>query len=1017
MNLKSWTPKAQIIASLLLLLSFFAQAQATWTSTCNTTTQPTLKYVRITTCGNDDTNGEYEIFQTGSAAFNVANLGLSVPQTAPVTVINGFTRTDPSNIIATLNAGVGTCATAPVFVSGNSAPYNGVIPANSYILAFNNPNATGTNVSYVLPNSISSWCGQRVYVVFGSTNLTSAIFKNLGSCSSNCVRNIKISYDATATYCETITYSYNQLPAGADVYFTFPAGGVVNQNVGNNTTCFPGNLVNCYVTANANRTLCEGDSIRIGSHVYRTGGTFIDTVPSSAACDTIFNTNIALIGRSYSIQNRTLCFGDTLRVGTHLYNRSGIYRDTIRNFRSCDSVVTTNLTVFNKVVYFTPPYTICQGDSLLLNGRVYRTAGMYTDSFRTIYGCDSLIFTTLNVTPLAINNISRTICSGDSVRIGTHWYRAPGFYRDTIHRSGLCDSVVNTVITVIFPTVTNINPSICQGGSFTVGTHTYTTAGNYIDTLRAVNLCDSIVVTRLTVNSRPNISQSRTICQGASISVGTHTYTTTGVYRDTLRTPQGCDSIINTTVTVNPTYNQTTTRTICQGDTVRIGANIYTTAGTFTNRLTTAAGCDSIITLNIIVIPKTTTNIARSLCQGDSIRIGIHVYRAAGTFSDTLRSGRGCDSIVNTTITVFNKVATNNPQTICQGQRVVVGDHFYTTSGTYTDTLRTFRGCDSVVTTVLTVGATTRSTSTPTICEGSSVTVATHTYTTTGVYLDTVRNARGCDSVITTNLNVKPKARLTIARTACDGDTIRIGTQIYTTSQTTSTTAVGFNGCDSITTLNITFNPKATVAKSYSICKGDSIRIGARFYKDTTTVTERLLTSKGCDSTTTSKITFAAPSTVTRDTIIGYTDSIRIGNRWVSTAGTYTDTLKVAGTSCIIIRTTNLKILCSPMQLPNAFTPNGDNLNDFFNGYIAKEYPNSTIKHMTIYDRWGNIVIELTDIPLNNGNGITRDNNRGWNGMTTSGTPVASDVYIYKIDVLDCTGVLQSVSGEVNLIR
>jgi gliding motility-associated-like protein len=295
--------------------------------------------------------------------------------------------------------------------------------------------------------------------------------------------------------------------------------------------------------------------------------------------------------------------------------------------------------------------------------------------------------------------------------------------------------------------------------------------------------------------------------------------------------------------------------------------------------------------------------------------------------------------------------------------------------------------------------------------------VATHVYTTTGNYLDTIRNARGCDSIITTNLTVKPKTRVTVARTACDGDTIRIGAQVFTSSQTTSTTATGLNGCDSITTFNIVFNPKATVSKAYSICRGDSIRIGGRFYKDTATVVERLTTTKGCDSTTTSRVSITPPSTVTRDTTIGYTDSIKIGNRYYSTAGTYIDTIKTPGTSCFVVRTTNLKILCAPLQVPNAFTPNGDGLNDFFNAYLAKDYPNATIKRMTIFDRWGNIVVELTDIPMNYGNISIRDNGRGWNGNTASGTPVASDVYVYKIDVLDCTGVVQSISGEISLMR
>jgi len=97
-----------------------------------------------------------------------------------------------------------------------------------------------------------------------------------------------------------------------------------------------------------------------------------------------------------------------------------------------------------------------------------------------------------------------------------------------------------------------VNPSICQGDYVVVGTHTYYTSGNYIDSLTTSFGCDSIITTHLTVNPAFNIQNDYTFCQGGFVVVGTHTYSTTGNYLDSLLTTLGCDSIIATNLTVTP---------------------------------------------------------------------------------------------------------------------------------------------------------------------------------------------------------------------------------------------------------------------------------------------------------------------------------------------------------------------------------------------------------------------------------------------------------------------------------
>ena len=92
--------------------------------------------------------------------------------------------------------------------------------------------------------------------------------------------------------------------------------------------------------------------------------------------------------------------------------------------------------------------------------------------------------------------------------------------------------------------------------------------------------------------------------------------------------------------------------------------------------------------------------------------------------------------------------------------------------------------------------------------------------------------------------------------------------------------------------------------------------------------------------------------------------------------------------------------------VPNAFTPNGDNINDFFFVYG----PDVTmIYSMTVFDRWGEILFHSENIPA-------EDSLKGWDG--TYGKKAApAGVYAYLIDVQLKTGAHQIEKGNVTLLR
>jgi hypothetical protein len=75
----------------------------------------------------------------------------------------------------------------------------------------------------------------------------------------------------------------------------------------------------------------------------------------------------------------------------------------------------------------------------------------------------------------------------------------------------------------------------------------------------------------------------------------------------------------------------------------------------------------------------------------------------AGNYTCTITDATGCTKQLNQVLTQPAAITSSQTAVICNGESFTVGSFSHTTPGTYNDTLAAFTGCDSVVTTVLSV--------------------------------------------------------------------------------------------------------------------------------------------------------------------------------------------------------------------------------------------------------------------------------------------------------------------------
>jgi len=291
-----------------------------------------------------------------------------------------------------------------------------------------------------------------------------------------------------------------------------------------------------------------------------------------------------------------------------------------------------------------------------------------------------------------------------SVNSGTFQvvFSAPGFTSDTLTVS-LVNGVMTILDAVLFPPcntfniVTNKNVQICSDSSYVVGNSIYNITGTYSDTLTNYFGCDSVVNTNLIVNQSYTINNNETICDGQVLIVGSSQYIQSGIYTDLLSSNSACDSTITTNLLVLPTSNFIQTLSFCSGNSIIVGSNIYTQTGVYTDILTSVNGCDSTITTDLTVFVSSSISNYQDICNGETYWIGNSYYTTPGYYTDIFNSVNGCDSVVNTNLTVYPLLVINNNYTICEDDIVIVGNNTYSQEGDYTDTLQTIYGCDSVI--------------------------------------------------------------------------------------------------------------------------------------------------------------------------------------------------------------------------------------------------------------------------------------------------------------------------------
>ena len=234
-------------------------------------------------------------------------------------------------------------------------------------------------------------------------------------------------------------------------------------------------------------------------------------------------------------------------------------------------------------------------------------------------------------------------------------------------KNGEKDKLARMDLTVTGMAETMFEETLCEGETYMLNDFEIAEpkSGVYRRKLQGTNTCDSVATLNLTVLSKQRQIIEQTICQGSYFEFNGVKYYTNTIKTDTLQgaASNGCDSIVTMYLTVAPILvGETEEVFLCPGTSYNFSAKYpeLTEAGVYTDTIQNALGCDSVISVDIKNVPNVQTIIRAAICEGEVYSNDVFAgLSRAGDYPSEQKTVYGCDSIV----TLHLLVATPNAET------------------------------------------------------------------------------------------------------------------------------------------------------------------------------------------------------------------------------------------------------------------------------------------------------------------------------------------------------------------
>ncbi len=555
------------------------------------------------------------------------------------------------------------------------------------------------------------------------------------------------------------------------------------------------------------------------------------------------------------------------------------------------------------------------------------------------------------------------------------WYRLKLANKEQNLGNFSCQSFSNIAILKGQDPDQVIIDTICDNESVMLNNITFDTTGNYLIGIpRGPQDCDSVIDLRLTSYPSYEMSIAAEICQSDTFVLGSQTLQFAGNFTEVFQTVQGCDSTVNVSLVVQPEYEFIDTMILCSGES--FNGRLYFQDTIESDFLRTVEGCDSVLSTYFRILPSQGQRFIREFCPGETF-IGNTVNQ------DTLVSIGGFNGITCDSVTIYELRLFDDPPTEIQGPALICNDETATLSlpgfrnyqWSTTDTSQSILATDAGIYEVEVI-----SDNNCIYRDSFELNVSTLAATTTSTDVNCFGQNDGQIRITSLSGGAQPYISTLNGQALGDARTFdNLAPGNYTLVIEEG------NGCFLQEQFTLTEPPLFTLeltTDETTITLGQSTPLLLNPSRGAATIAWSPSDSLSC-------IDCLAP-------IANPTNNITYEAMVVDSAGCE------ANASIAISVDKNRRL-----YVPNAFSPNGDGINDSFFPFLLENV--QEVLHFVITDRWGNILHKVVEVSPN-------DPVLEWDGLFNN-QPMGTGVYLWRLALEFKDGVVSDYSGSVQLVR
>ncbi|MEQ1747518.1 MAG: hypothetical protein ABMA02_18960, partial [Saprospiraceae bacterium] len=357
-----------------------------------------------------------------------------------------------------------------------------------------------------------------------------------------------------------------------------------------------------------NASACAGSSFLYNGTPVAAGTSQVFVLQNAQGCDSLLTVNVATLPTSAGTLNASACAGSSF-----LYNGTPVAAGTsqvfvLQNALGCDSVLTVNVATLPTSAG-TLNASACAGSSFLYNSTPVAAGTSQVFVLQNAQGCDSLLTVTVAVLPVTFGTLNAGACAGSSFNYNGTPVAAGSSQVLVLQNIHGCDSML-TVNVAAWPTnAGSFTAQVCAGDSYTYN-DTVLQAGQTQDFVLQNHLgCDSVVTVTVITLPVPTSSVQAGACPGETFTYEGTALPVGASQQFTLTSALGCDSIVTVTVSALPTTTETKIVTICPDETYTFDGAMLRPGEQRTFTYTNSAGCDSIIVVRVLAFPTATFNL------------------------------------------------------------------------------------------------------------------------------------------------------------------------------------------------------------------------------------------------------------------------------------------------------------------------------------------------------------------------------------------------------------------------